>query len=76
MRKKLGAAEVVTRARSGVLTEADLEEVGSLLAAGMSAREIGRRLGVAHTTVLRAMRRSEFVLFEESPNAHQETRDI
>lgn len=70
VRKRLDETGVVTRARSCGLTEADLGEARSLLAAGISAREIGRRLGVAHTTLLRSIRRSDAALFEKSTNAH------
>lgn len=73
VRKRLDAAGVVTRARGGALTEADLDEARSLLAAGVSAREVGRRMGVAHTTLLRAIQRSDATLFEKSTNAHHET---
>lgn len=75
VRKRLDAAGVVTRARSGALTEADVAEARNLLTDGVSAREIGRRLGVAHTTLLRSIRRSDATLFEKSTNAHHETPD-
>lgn len=76
VRKKLSAAGVVTRARSGALTEDDLDAARNLLATGMSAREFGRRLGVIHTTLLRVIRRSDAALFEESTNAHHETPEF
>lgn len=76
VRKRLSEVEVVTRARSGALTEADLDEARSLLAAHVSARKIGRRMGVAHTTLLRAIRRSDAALFEKSTNAHHEAPEF
>lgn len=54
------------------LTVSDLDGAKNLLATGISAREIGRQLSVAHMTLLRAIRRSETALFEKSTNARHE----
>ncbi len=76
VRKGLDAVGVVTRARGGTLTEADLDEARSLLAAGVSACEVGRRMGVAHTTLLRAIRRADATLFEKATNALRHSRRL
>ncbi len=57
--KRLKTAGVVTRSRGNALAEQDLDEARSLLDAGLSAREVGRKLGVAHTTILRTIRRAD-----------------
>lgn len=59
IRKRLKAAGVVTRSRSTALTAQDLDEACGLLDVGLSVREAARRLGVAHTTLLRAIRRAD-----------------
>lgn len=59
VRKRLKAAGVVMRTHGSALTEEDLNLARGLLSAGLSAREVGRRFGVAHTTLLRAIRRSD-----------------
>lgn len=59
VRKRLKAAGVVTRSRDNALTEQDLDETRGLLDAGLSAREVGRKLGIAHTTIVRAIRRAD-----------------
>lgn len=59
VRKRLKAIGVVTRSRSTALTAHDLDEARGLLDAGLSVREAARRLGVAHTTLLRAIRRAD-----------------
>lgn len=41
------------------------EEIARKLDAGLSAREVGRRLGVAHTTLLRAIRRADATTVDE-----------
>lgn len=67
VRKGLKAAGVVTRSRSNALTEQELAQARNLLDAGLSAREVARRLGIAHTTLLRAIRRADAA----SPDANR-----
>lgn len=59
VRKRLKEAGVVVRGNSRALTDSDLREVRGLLDAGLSAREVAGRYGVAHTTLLRALRRTD-----------------
>ena len=66
VRKKLKTAGVVTRSRSTALTEEELDEARGLLDAGLSAHEVGRRLGVVHTTLLRAIRRADAAAADEN----------
>ncbi|WP_159502349.1 helix-turn-helix domain-containing protein [Microbacterium sp. 18062] len=73
VRKRLTAAGVVTRSRSTALTAQDLDEARVLLDAGLSVREAARRLGVAHTTLLRAIRRAAGATTDE--NHHHAPRN-
>ncbi len=73
VRKRLKAAGVVTRSQSTALTKQDLDEARGLLDADLSAREAGRRLGVAHTTLLRAIRRADATTADE--NHHHAPRN-
>lgn len=73
VRKRLKAAGVVTRSRSTALTVQDLNEARGLLDAGLSAREVARKLGVAHTTLLRAIRRADATTADE--NHHHAPRN-
>lgn len=66
VRKRLKAAGVATRSRRTALTPQDLDEARDLLDAGLSAREVARRLGVAHTTLLRAIRRADATTADEN----------
>ncbi len=66
VRKRLKAVGVVTRSRSTALTTQDVNEARGLLDAGLSAREVARRLGVAHTTLLRAIRRADATTADEN----------
>lgn len=72
VRKRLKEVGVVTR-RGNTLTDEELTQASALLVAGISAREVGRRLGVAHTTVLRAIRRSKTLLHDD--NHHRAPRE-
>lgn len=73
VRKWLKAAGVVTRSRSTALTGQDLDEARGLLDAGLSAREVARRLGVARTRLLRAIRRADATTADE--NHHHAPRN-
>ena len=64
VRKRLKEVGVGARRRN-TLTDEELTQAPALLEAGISAREVGRRLGVAHTTVLRAIRHSKAVLHDD-----------
>lgn len=66
VRKRLKAAGVVTRSHSTALSKQDLDEARGLLDAGLSARDVARRLGVAHTTLLRAIRRADATTVDEN----------
>ena len=70
---RLKAAGVVTRSPRTALTAQDLDEAHGLLDAGLSAREVARRLGVAHTTPLRAIRRADATTADE--NRHPAPRN-
>lgn len=73
IRKRLKAAGVVTRSRRTALTAQDLDEARGLLDAGLSVREAARRLGVAHTTLLRTIRRADATTADE--NHHHAPRN-
>lgn len=73
VRKRLKAAGVVTRSRGNALTEQDLDEARGLLDAGLSARKVGRRLGVVHTTLLRVIGRADATPADE--NHHHAPRN-
>ncbi|KTS70340.1 hypothetical protein NS206_00270 [Microbacterium testaceum] len=66
VRKRLKAAGVVTRSHSTALTVQDMDEARGLLDADLSVREAARRLGVAHTTLLRAIRRADATTADEN----------
>lgn len=72
VRKRPKEIDVVTR-HNNALTGEELTEASALLDADVSAREVGRRFGVAHTTVLRAIRRSKAVLPDD--NHHHAPRE-
>jgi DNA-binding transcriptional regulator LsrR (DeoR family) len=74
VRKRLNAAGVVTRSYSAALTAQDLDETHRLLDADSSAREIARRLGVAHTRILRAIRRADTTTVGENHHAAPRNR--
>lgn len=57
VRKRLVHAGVDTPAHLRVLTDDDLRQARKAMKEGASAREIARGLGVAHTTLLRALER-------------------
>lgn len=73
VRKRLEVAGVVTRSRSTALTAQDLDEARGLLDAGLSAREVAHRFGIAHTTLLRAIRRADAITADE--NHHHAPRN-
>lgn len=66
VRKRLVQAGVNTRAHLRVLTDDDLRQARKAMKEGASAREIARGLGVAHTTLLRALERVDGPLMSPS----------
>ncbi|WP_297105147.1 helix-turn-helix domain-containing protein [Tessaracoccus sp.] len=65
VRKRLGEAGVRVREHNRVLSEEDLWHARRLLNGGVGSREIAQRYQVAHTTLLRALKR------EVSPVEHR-----
>ena len=59
LRKRLHEAGVDTHARANALSDADLRSAQAAISDGASVRATARRLGVAHTTLQRALRRVE-----------------
>lgn len=57
LRKRLREAEVNTRVRVPALSENEVKAARAVIFEGASARAVARRLGVAHTTLLRALKR-------------------
>ncbi len=58
VRRNLREAGVVLRDRRGSLEPDEVQRVRQLHAQGMTDRELGRRFGVAHTTIARWLRAS------------------
>ncbi|WP_129359771.1 helix-turn-helix domain-containing protein [Rothia uropygioeca] len=58
LRKRLWEAGVNTRVRVAALSESEVQAARAVIHEGASARSVARRLGVAHTTLLRALKRS------------------
>lgn len=56
IRAILREAGVVTREHLATLTRDEVRDLRRMHHGGMSARELGRRFGVAHTTILRHLR--------------------
>ncbi|WP_150462368.1 helix-turn-helix domain-containing protein [Nesterenkonia ebinurensis] len=58
LRKRLREAGVNTRVRVTALSESEVQATRAVISEGASVRAVARRLGVAHTTLLRALKRS------------------
>lgn len=58
LRKRLWEAGVNTRVRVTALSESEVKVAGAVVSEGASVRAVARRLGVTHTTLLRALKRS------------------
>lgn len=58
LRKRLREAGVNTRVRVTALNESEVNAARAVIAEGASIRAVARRLGVAHTTLLRALKQS------------------
>ena len=58
VRKRLAEAGVSSRAHNQTLSDEDLWRARRLIDSGLSAREVAGRYGVAHTTLLRALKRT------------------
>lgn len=58
LRKRLREAGVNTRVRVSALSENEVQSARAVISEGASVRAVARRLGVAHTTLLRALKRS------------------
>lgn len=58
LRKRLREAGINTRVRVAALSESEVKVARAVISEGASARAVARRLGVAHTTLLRALKRS------------------
>lgn len=59
LRKRLHEAGINTRGRVNALSEADLRSAQAAVSDGASTRATACRLGVAHTTLQRALRRAD-----------------
>lgn len=58
VRKRLTQAGVNSRERNRALDDEDLWRARRLIDSGVSVREVARQFGVAHTTLLRALKRA------------------
>ncbi|WP_120004856.1 helix-turn-helix domain-containing protein [Nesterenkonia muleiensis] len=58
LRKRLREAGVNTRVRVTALSESEVKVARAVISEGASIRAVACRLGVAHTTLLRALKRS------------------
>lgn len=58
LRKRLREAGVNTRVRVTALSESEVQAAPAVISEGASVRAVARRLGVAHTTLMRALKRS------------------
>lgn len=57
VRKRLTQAGVTSRERNRALDDEDLWRARRLIDSGVSIREVARQFGVAHTTLIRALKR-------------------
>ena len=58
VRKRLAVAGVKVRSHNRALSDEELSRARSAIDGGASARAVARDLGVAHTTLLRALKRA------------------
>lgn len=67
VRKRLAEAGVSSRAHNQTLSDEDLWQARRLIDSGLSAREVAGRYGVAHTTLLRALKRTGSATARSAP---------
>lgn len=67
VRKRLAEAGVSSRAHDQTLSDENLWQARRLIDSGLSAREVAGRYGVAHTTLLRALKRTGLAVARSGP---------